>query len=45
MNEEVYRKSKDDFDLFAELDTAYREDFSWLLIILRIFERMIGWIV
>lgn len=28
MNEEVYRsKPKDDFDLFAELDAAYREDF------------------
>lgn len=28
MNEEVNRiKSKDDFDLFEELDSAYREDF------------------
>ena len=28
MNEEVNRiKQKDDFDLFAELDAAYREDF------------------
>ena len=28
MNEEVYKtKPKDNFDLFAELDAAYREDF------------------
>ena len=28
MNEEVYKtKPKDDFDLFEELDAAYREDF------------------
>lgn len=28
MNEEVNRiKPKNDFDLFAELDSAYREDF------------------